>query len=64
MNELIRKVCKLIDVKTIVTFAVIGVFCFLSATGKIGTDAFMQVVMLIVGLFLASKTFGKDDAAK
>lgn len=61
MQEFVKKVCKLIDVKTIVTFAVVGVFCFLSATGKIAIDAFMQIVTLIIGFFFASKTFGKDD---
>lgn len=64
MSELIKKLCKLVDVKTIVTFAVVGVFCFLSATGRIETDAFMQIVTLIIGFFFASKTFGKDESTK
>ncbi len=53
------KLTKLIDVKSIVTIMIIGTFCYLSITGRIGGDVFMQVVMIIIGFFFASKTFGE-----
>jgi hypothetical protein len=55
------KIAKLIDVKTIVTFAVIGVFCYLSAIGKIPIEAFMIVTTAIITFFFAKK---KDDETK
>jgi hypothetical protein len=51
MNEL----KKLIDVKTIVTFAVIAVFCFLSVTGRITGDQTMNIVLVIITFFFAKK---------
>ncbi len=56
-----EKLSKLIDVKTIVTFAVMGVFCYLSATGKIPIEAFMIVTTAIITFFFAKK---KEDENK
>jgi len=44
---------KLIDVKTIVTFAVIGVFVFLAVTDKLPVDQVMIIVTVIVTFFFA-----------
>lgn len=50
---MLEKLSKLIDVKTIVTFIVIGVFAYLSITGKIAVDQIMIVVIMIVTFFFA-----------
>lgn len=47
------KLSKLIDVKTIVTFAVIAVFVYLAVAGKIPVEQVMIVVTLIVTFFFA-----------
>lgn len=48
-----KELKKLIDVKTMVTFAVIAVFVYLAVTGKIAVDQVMIVVTLIVTFFFA-----------
>jgi hypothetical protein len=47
------KFAKLIDVKTIVTFAVITVFVYLAVTEKIPVDQVMIVVSIIITFFFA-----------
>lgn len=47
------KLSKLIDVKTIVTFAVIAVFVYLAVVGKIPVEQVMIIVTLIVTFFFA-----------
>lgn len=47
---------KLIDVKTIVTFTVIAVFAYLSVTGKVSAENFMQVALIIITFFFAKKS--------
>ena len=49
---------KLICIKSITTILMVVTFCYLSIVGKIQPDAFTQVVMIIIGFFFASKTFG------
>ena len=44
---------KLISVKSIVTFTVIGVFAYLSVIGKVSAENFMQVTLVIITFFFA-----------
>lgn len=53
--DFLKNLAKLIDVKTIVTFVVIGVFAFLSIKGQIGVDQVMVVVSMIITFFFAKK---------
>lgn len=50
-----KELLKLIDVKTIVTFACVGVFAYLSTTGKIPVEQFMTVLIMIITFFFAKK---------
>ena len=50
------KLAKLIDVKTLVTFTVIGVFAYLAVAGKITPENVMVVVSMIVTFFFAKKS--------
>lgn len=50
-----EKFAKLIDVKTIVTFAVITVFVLLSVKGKIPVEQVMIVVSMIITFFFAKQ---------
>lgn len=50
------KIAKLIDVKTIVTFTVIGVFAYLAVTGKVEAKDFMVIVTAIITYFFARKS--------
>lgn len=50
------KLTKLIDVKSIVTFAVTGVFAYLSAVGRVDVKDFIAIVMLIYGFYFGAKS--------
>ena len=51
-----ERLSRLIDVKTIVTFAVVGVFSYLAVIGKIEPKDFMGVVLMIITFFFAKKS--------
>lgn len=56
MKLLVQKIVKLIDVKTIVTFAVTGLFCYLGATGKIEADKVWEAFLIIVGFYFGTQS--------
>lgn len=56
---MLDQIKKLIDVKTIVTFVVTGVFAALALQGKISVENVMQVTLVIITFFFAKKS---DDA--
>ena len=47
---------KLIDVKTIVTFALVGTVVYLGATGALDTDKVYTMAMMVIAFY-----FGKRD---
>ena len=51
-----ERLAKLIDVKTVVTFAVVGVFAYLSVIGKIEPKDLMAVVMMVITFFFAKQS--------
>ena len=55
-----KKFIKLIDVKSIVTLAVVGVLCIMTVTGKETNELFNSSVMLVLGFFFG-KNFKDDD---
>lgn len=55
-----NKLADLINVKTIVTFVVIGVFAYLAVKGRISADNVMLIVTSIIAFFFA-KTSNKKD---
>lgn len=50
-----EKISKLIDVKTIVTFAIIGTIVYLAVTGKLEAGKVYELGMIIIGFFFAHK---------
>lgn len=58
-----NKLANLIDVKTIVTFIVIGVFAYLAVKGRISADNVMLIVTSIIAFFFA-KTSSKNEEDK
>lgn len=50
-----EKLAKLIDVKTIVTFAIVAAIIYLGATGKLGSDKIFELGMIIVTFFFVKK---------
>lgn len=50
-----KKICKLIDVKTIMTLSLTFVFVRLSLETKITSDNFLNVFMIIVGFYFGTQ---------
>lgn len=55
MKMLWQKVCKLIDVKSIVTIMVTAIFCYLSAEGRIEKEQFMTVFTVIISFYFGTQ---------
>lgn len=55
MQEMVKKVAKLIDVKTIVTFSVVGGVIYLSVTGALEPNKLFELSMIIVTFFFSRK---------
>ncbi|MGI5824470.1 MAG: hypothetical protein ACOX7J_02755 [Bacillota bacterium] len=55
-----EKLIKLIDVKSLVTLALVGVLCVMTITGKETNELFNSSVMLVLGFFFG-KNLSKDS---
>lgn len=53
------RIADLIDVKSIVTFAVIGVFAYLAVIGRVEPKDFMIIVTSIITYFFAKRSDGQ-----
>ena len=51
-----EKLAKLIDVKTIVTFALTGAFVYLSVIRKIEPQVFMAIYTMVIGFYFGTQT--------
>ena len=56
MKEILSKLSKLIDVKSIMTLALTTGFLILVATGKIAGNEFMSVYIMIVGFYFGTQS--------
>ena len=63
MNEVRKRIAKLIDVKSIMTLLLTVVFCLLSAFDKISAEKFMTVYTVVISFFFGVKS-GKNDTTK
>ncbi|MBQ3199756.1 MAG: hypothetical protein IJB67_05275 [Firmicutes bacterium] len=54
-ESIISRVARLIDVKSIVTLALVGVMCIMTVTEKETGELFNSCIMLVLGFF-----FGKN----
>ncbi len=50
-----KKIAKLIDVKSIVTFILTGVFAYLSIRGNISGQDFLQVFLMIISFYFGTQ---------
>lgn len=50
------RLAKLIDVKTIVTFAITALFWYLGAAGKIESDKVWEAFLIIVGFYFGTQS--------
>ena len=57
-----EKFAKLIDVKSIVTIVLTGMFAFLAFRGTIGGDQFLTVFTVIIAFYFGTQAQKKADA--
>lgn len=57
---MLKKLAKLIDVKSIVTFVLTGVFAYLSITGVISGEQFLTVFTMVVSFYFGTQA-GKRE---
>ena len=50
------RLAKLIDVKTIVTFAITALFWYLGAKGKIEADKVWEAFLIIIGFYFGTQS--------
>ena len=55
MKKIIDKIANLLNVKTVVTFAVTAVFCNLALKGSITPDTVMTVVVMVLGFYFGTQ---------
>lgn len=60
MNEIRKRIAKLIDVKSIITISLTLVFCALAAIGSISEEKFMTVYTVVISFFFGVKS-GRDN---
>ena len=56
-----EKLAKLVNVKSIVTLSICGVFAYLSVIGQIMPDQFLTIFTVIISFYFGSQ-YGKKEA--
>ena len=60
---MLKKLAKLIDVKSIVTLVLTAVFSYLSIKGTIGAEQFLSIFTVIISFYFGTQ-YGKKEAEK
>lgn len=60
MKEILKKIAKLIDVKSIVTLLLTIVFCILTIKGEI-PQGFLEVYLIIIGFYFGTQYQKKEN---
>lgn len=55
-----KKLAKLIDVKSIVTFVLTGVFAYLSVTGVVSGEQFLTVFTMVISFYFGTQAGKKE----
>ncbi|MCI5792871.1 MAG: hypothetical protein MR011_06375 [Lachnospiraceae bacterium] len=55
MNEIISKLAKLIDVKSLVTLILTSGFMFLSITGGVTGQEFLTIFTIVIGFYFGTQ---------
>ena len=51
MKLFIQKLCKLIDVKSLITLYLTGIFGYLAVSDKVGVEQFLTVFTVIISFY-------------
>ena len=60
---MLKKLAKLIDVKSLVTLTLTAVFSYLSIKGTIGAEQFLSIFTVIISFYFGTQ-YGKREAEK
>ena len=55
-----KKLAKLIDVKSIVTFILAGVFSYLSIVGKVTSEQFLPIWTMVISFYFGTQVGKKE----
>lgn len=55
-----ERIAKLIDVKSLSTLTMVGVFAFLSITGKVSSDQFLTIFTVVVSFYFGTQASKKE----
>ena len=58
---MINKLIKLINLKTIITLALTGVFSFLTVTGKVSPESFLSIFTVVIGFYFGHQSNKKGS---
>lgn len=61
MMTILKRIAKLVDVKSIVTFVLTAVFAYLSIKGTISGEQFLTIYTVVISFFFGVKV-GKQEA--
>ena len=56
-----ERLAKLIDVKSIVTIVLTGIFSFLAVTGNISGQEFLTVFSVVIAFYFGTQTVKKNE---
>lgn len=57
-----EKIAKLIDVKSLSTLTMVGVFAFLSITGEVSSEQFLTIFTVVVSFYFGTQVNKKGGA--
>lgn len=55
MKIILQKLAKLIDVKSIITFALTAAFVYLSVIGEVKPEIFMTIYTVVIGFYFGTQ---------
>lgn len=64
MKLILQKIAKLIDVKSIITFALTATFVYLSAGGAINPEIFMTIYTVVIGFYFGTQYEKGNDSSR
>lgn len=50
-----QRICKLVDVKTIVTLSLTGVFVYLAVKGQIDRETFVHLYLIVISFYFGTQ---------
>lgn len=59
-----KKLAKLIDVKSIITLVLTGVFSFLAVVGTVTSSDFMTIFTVVIAFYFGTQTAKKDKESE